>query len=65
MNRKHVVVHAIMIACMLQLSACQSADRPAELFDTQRNLLKPANQLQEQLQRQLDTRMQGSDDTQR
>jgi hypothetical protein len=58
-------MHAIMIAGMLQLSACQPADRPAESFDTQRNLLKPANQLQEQLQRQLDTRMQGSDDTQR
>lgn len=65
MNCVQIVMHAAMIVGMLQLSACQPASRPSESFDMQRNQLKQANQLQQQLQHQLETRMQASDDSQK
>ncbi|OGS94206.1 MAG: hypothetical protein A3K04_03190 [Gallionellales bacterium RBG_16_56_9] len=70
MNRAHSSLKEILLAsALLQICACQPAIPPAtapvELFEQQRGALNQAGQLEQQMQQQLDSRMQASDAEQR
>lgn len=61
MNRTQAIPKALLVAGVLLLDACQPAGPGPEMLGRQRDAMKQANQLEQQVQQQLDTRMQGAD----
>lgn len=51
----------LLVAGALLLDACQPAGPGPEILGRQRDAMQQANQLEQQMQQQLDTRMQEAD----